>query len=162
MVLCLNVSTELQYWLGYSPAMLEHLVKICATLAYQGTEDGYAVGLFSNGCLAHADQPFRIQPGRSPHQLAALLQALAGVTPFVSAPFELFLIRSMAQIPFGSTLVIITALLTESLQDSLIRLRRYRPHITLIAITPEPPRELPGIRTIHLPFVEQETQEEAR
>lgn len=69
MVICLNVMTELHMWLGYSPAVLEQLVKVCTTLAYHGMEDGYAVGLFSNGCLAHADQPFRIQPGRSPRQL---------------------------------------------------------------------------------------------
>lgn len=157
MVLCLNVSTEVHFWLGYSPALLEQLIKVCATLAYHGMEDGYAVGLFSNGCLAHSDQPFRIQPGRSPSQLAVLLQALAGATPYVTLPFETFLIRSMADIPFGSTLVIISALVTEPLEDTLIRLRRYRPYITLVSLAAEPPPDLPGIRTVHLPFTEEET-----
>jgi hypothetical protein len=138
--------------MGYSPALLEHLVKICATLAYHAVEDGFAVGLFSNGCLAHADQPFRIQPGRSPHQLAVLLGALAGVTPYITAPFEMFLIRSMADIPFGATLVIVTARVPETLQDSLMRLRRYRPQITLISLEDRPPPPLPGIQIIHLPF----------
>lgn len=152
LVACLNVSTEMQYWMGYSSERLEHLVKLTAALVHQCFTDGYAVGLFSNGCLAHADQPFRIQPGRSPNQLAVLLQALAGVTPFVNAPFETFLIRSMAQIPFGATLVIITTLLPETLQDTLIRLRRYRANITLISIAKNRPPDLPGIRIIHLPF----------
>jgi uncharacterized protein (DUF58 family) len=156
MVICLNVSTEVQFWLGYSPAILEQLVKVCATLAYQGMEDGYAVGLYANGCLAHADQPFRIQPGRSPHQLATLLGALAGVTPYVTAPFESFLVRSMSEIPFGATLIVATALVPESLQDTLMRLRRYRPHITLVSLERTPPPNLPGIRTIHLPFEEKE------
>jgi uncharacterized protein (DUF58 family) len=153
MVICLNVSTETHYWLGYSPEILEQLVKVGTTLAFHGIEDGYSVGLFSNGCLAHADQPFRIKPGRSPNQLAQLLQALAGVTPFISASFENFLVRSMAEIPFGSTLVIVTALLPESLQDTLMRLRRYRTNITLITLDPSPPPDLPGIRILHLPFV---------
>lgn len=155
MVICLNVITEVHFWLGYSPAILEQIVKICTTLAYQAIEDGYAVGLFSNGCLAHADQPFRIQPGRSVNQLAVLLTALAGVTPYVTAQFETFLIRSMAEIPFGATLVIVTALVPESLQDTLMRLKRYRPHITLIVVGETPSPELPGIRTIHMPFVDQ-------
>ncbi|MBE0699488.1 MAG: DUF58 domain-containing protein, partial [Anaerolineaceae bacterium] len=107
LVICLDVSTQAHYWLGYSPEILEQMVKICATLAYQGMQDGYAVGLFSNGCLAHADQPFRLQPGRSPDQLAVLLQALAGVTPYVTAGFETFLHRSLTDIPFGSTLVLV-------------------------------------------------------
>lgn len=158
MVICLNVSTEIHFWLGYSPAILEQLVKVCATLAYQGVEDGYSVGLFSNGSLAHADQPFRFRPGRSPNQLSVLLQALAGVTPFVNAPFETFLIRSMSQIPFGATLVIVTALVPESLQDTLICLRRYRSHITLISLAAEAPPELPGLLTIHLPFSEEKIQ----
>jgi uncharacterized protein (DUF58 family) len=158
MVICLNVTTELQYWMGYSPEILEQLVKITTTLVYHGSEDGYAVGLFSNGCLAHADQPFRIQPGRSPRQLAHLLQALAGVTPFTSASFETFLIRSMADIPFGSTLVIVTALLPENLQDTLLRLRRYRPNITLITTASEAPPDLPGIRVLHMPFIGSDTE----
>lgn len=156
MVICLNVSTELHFWLGYSPAILEQLVKVSATLAYQGMEDGYAVGLFSNGCLAHADQPFRIQPGKSRKQLTILLSALAGVTPYVTTPFETFLVRSMAAIPFGATLVIISALFPESLQDTLLRLRRYRPNTALISLAVDAPPELPGIRVIHLPFLKNE------
>ncbi len=159
MVICLNISTEVQFWLGYSPPILEQLVKVCATLAYQGVENGYSVGLFSNGCLAHADQPFRIQPGRSPNQLAVLLQALAGVTPYVIAPFESFLVRSMSEIPFGATIIIVTALVPESLQDTLLRLRRYRSHITLISLAETPPPELPGLYIIHLPFHEERAPE---
>jgi uncharacterized protein (DUF58 family) len=152
LAICLDVTTEEHFWLGFSPEILEEMVKVCATLVYQGVEDGYSVGLFSNGCLAHADQPFRIQPGRSPKQLAVLLQALAGVTPFASAAFETFLIRSMADIPFGSTLVLVTARVPVTLQDTLLRLRRYRQHITIITLQEAAPPDLPGIRLIHLPF----------
>ncbi len=150
--ICLNIATEAHHWLGYSAENLEQLVKVCATLVYQGVEAGYAVGLFSNGCLAHADQPFRIQPGKSRGQLGLLLQALAGVTPYVNASFEDFLIRSMAEIPFGSTLVIVTAMLPESLQETLVRLHRYRPNILLVSLAKQPPPELLGIRSLHLPF----------
>jgi uncharacterized protein (DUF58 family) len=152
LVICMDVSTEEHYWLGFSPEILEELVKVCATLAYQGIEDGYSVGLFSNGCLAHADQPFRIQPGRSANQLTVLLQALAGVTPFISAAFETFLIRSMSDIPFGSSLILVTAHVPETLQNTLLRLRRYRQHITLITLQETPPPDLPGIRLVHLPY----------
>jgi uncharacterized protein (DUF58 family) len=159
LVICMNISTETHFWLGYNQAILEQLVKVCTTLAYHGMEDGYAVGLFSNGCLAHSDQPFRIRPGRSPNQLPALLQALAGVTPYVIAPFEAFLVRSMSDIPFGATILVVTALLPESLQDTLLRLRRYRAHLTLVSLEKNAPPELPGIRTIHLPFDEEQPRE---
>ncbi len=152
LVICMNVSTEVHFWLGYNQDLLEYLVKVCTTLAYQANEDGYAVGLFANGCLSHSDQPFRIRPGRAQGQLTLLLQALAGVTPYVIAPFESFLVRSMSEIPFGATILVVTALLPETLQDTLMRLRRYRSHITLVSLDPTPPPDLPGIHILHLPF----------
>ena len=152
LVVCLNIATQQLSWLGYNAELLEQLVKIGATLVYHGIEDGYSVGLFANGCLAQADQPFRIQPGKSSGQMAHLLTALAGVTPYVTAPFETFLIHSTAEIPYGATLVIVTALLPESLQDTLIRLRRYRHNILLISLDPAPPPNLPDIQVIHLPL----------
>jgi uncharacterized protein (DUF58 family) len=151
LVVCLNVSTTDQPWLGFSLERLEALVKVSATIIHRAVEDGYAVGLFSNGCLAHADQPFRFQPGKASGQLALLLQALAGVTPFTNTGFEQFLARSMANIPYGTTLVVVTSLLPESLQAMLVRLLRYRPNILLISLADEVPLALPGIRVLHLP-----------
>ena len=152
LMLCLNVATMNHIWEGTRPALLEHLVKVCATLAYHGSQDGYAVGLISNGCLAHADQPFRINPGRSPDQLALLLQALAGVTAYTSAPFEAYLLRSLTSMPLGATLVIITAILSPTLPETLLRLRRYRAHTTLLSLAREVPPNLPDVRVVHLPF----------
>jgi uncharacterized protein (DUF58 family) len=154
MAVCLNVATGHQPWLGYSPGLLELMVKAAATLAYAGVQAGTEVGLYSNGCLAHADQPFRIPPGRTPAHLAALLQALAGATPYVGQPFEKFLLRAQAEIPYGASLVILTALLPPSLQDVLLRLRQYRPSIRLYLVGPEPPPSLPGINCLHLPYIE--------
>jgi uncharacterized protein (DUF58 family) len=153
-VICLNVATEQHAWMGYSPPLLEYMVSAAATLCFQGIQAGYTVGLYANGCLAHADQPFRIQPGRTQQHLAALLQALAGVTPYVTQPFENFLLRSLSDIPYGATLVLITALLGEPLQDTLLRMRRYRRNILLYKAGGDPPRALPGIRALHLPFNE--------
>lgn len=152
MVICLNVSTAHQYWLGFDADLLEHLVKVAATLAFNGVQDGYSVGLVSNGCLAHSDQPFNIPPGRSPNQLSMVLQALAGVTPFTTAPFERYLVTSMPKIPYGSALLIVTAVVTSQLCESLLMLRRYRTHTTLISLAGTPPPDLPGIHMVHTPF----------
>ena len=152
MMVCLNVSTARQYWLGVDVDLLEHLVKVAATLAYNGVQDGYAVGLVSNGCLAHSDRPFNIPPGRSPSQLAMVLAALAGVTPFTTSPFERYLLHSMPKVPYGATLVVITSVVTQELCEILLLLRRYRTHTTLLSLEATPPPDLPDIRTIHLPF----------
>jgi hypothetical protein len=81
-----------------------------------------------------------------------LLGALAGVTPFVLQPFEGFLVRSLSEIPFGATLILVTALLPDAFRDALLRLRSYRRNITLYWVGPARPLEIPGIRIVHLPF----------
>ena len=154
LVVCLNVTTMEYSWMGTAPMALEQLVKLSATVCCQALDDGYSVGLVSNGCLAHSDQPFRIRPGRTQEHLALLLQALAGVTPFVNIPFEDYLLNSMPQLPLGSSLVIITSLVPPALVENLLTLKRYRANITLISIALEPPPELPGVNCVHLPFLE--------
>ncbi len=152
MMVCLNVATSIQPWLGINSEMLEQLVKIAASVAYNSVEEGYSVGLIANGCLAHSDQPFNIAPGRTPQQLASLLQALAGVTSYVTAPFEVFLNKAMSKTPYGATIVIITSVISDNLVETLIRLKRYRPSITLFSLAETAPSAIPGIQTIHLPY----------
>jgi uncharacterized protein (DUF58 family) len=119
---------------------------------YQGIQDGYQVGLISNGCLAHSDRPFRIPPGRSPHQLAYLLEALAAVTPIVTAPFERYLVQEMPKVHYGASLVIVTAMTSPELIETLLQLKRKGRRITLISLATEAPLSIPGVRSVHLPF----------
>jgi uncharacterized protein (DUF58 family) len=153
MVVCLNVSTFARHWEGTHPGLLEYVIKVAATLVTRGIEDGYRVGLIANGCLAHADQPFRIPPGRSPKQLASLLEALAGVTPVVTNPFDSFLIKEIPRVSYGATLMIVTGVTNPELFEALVQLKQRGRHITLLSFAKQPPQVVPGIRTLHLPFV---------
>ncbi len=154
LTVCLNVSTFPYYWQGYHEGMLEQVIGLSAALASQGLHDGYQVGLISNGCLANSDQPFRIPPGRSPKQLASILQALAGVTPITIGSFESFLMKEIPRVAYGSMLIIVTAITSPELAQTLIRLKRHERRISMISIAQETPPVLPGIRCIHLPYQE--------
>jgi uncharacterized protein (DUF58 family) len=154
MVVCLNVSTFARHWEGVYPELLEHLVQVAATLVNQGIQDGYKVGLIANGCLAHADQPFRIPAGRSPQQLSRLLEALAGVTPVTTAPFERFLLREVPRVPYGATLLILTAITSPELAEVIMQLKRHERRITLLSLGQEVPMAIPGVQVIHRPFQE--------
>jgi len=154
LVLGLNVSTYPHYWEGVYPALFEHLLSMAATILYQGIDKGYRVGLISNGCTANSDQPFRIPPGRSPDQLSQLLSALAGATPVVVASFERFLMREIPRIPFGATLLVLTAIVTPELAETLSRLKKHERQITLISLAQEPPPDIAGVRGYHMPFRE--------
>jgi uncharacterized protein (DUF58 family) len=155
MMVCLNITTSAKSWVGIDHNLVEYLIKMAATVCYHSIDIGYSVGLLSNGCLTHSDQPFRILPGRSTQQLAILLESLANVTTFVNTDFPDYLIRSMPHVPYGSTLVLITSVISDELAQTLIKLKRYRSNTTLLAVTPEPPPDIPGIRIIHLPFIEE-------
>lgn len=154
MMVCLNVSTITRHWEGVYLELLEYLIKVAATLADEGIRVGYKVGLVANGCLAHADQPFRIPPGRSPQQLAILLQALAGVTPVLTGNFERFLLGEIPRVQYGAALIILTAVTTPELATTLIQLKQHERRITLYSLAEEPPPVIPGIQTIHQPFQE--------
>jgi uncharacterized protein (DUF58 family) len=158
MVVCMNVSTFTRHWEGVYPELLEHLIKVAATLVNQGFREGYKVGLVANGCLAHADQPFRIPPGRSPQQLAILLQALAGVTSVVTGNFERFLLREIPRLQYGATLIILTAVTTPELASTLIQLKQHERRISLFSLAKEPPPVIPGIQIIHQPFEDLESE----
>ena len=152
MMVCMNVSTYARHWEGIYPELLEYLIKVAATIVDEGIRNGYKVGLVANGCLAHADQPFIIPPGRSPQQLAVLLQALAGVTSVVTANFDLFLLREIPRVQYGATLIILTAVITPELASTLIQLKQHERRITLYSLGEEVPPIIPGIQTIHQPF----------
>lgn len=152
LAICLNVSTSDYYWQGLQPELLEQLIKIGATLAYQGISSGYSVGLLSNGAMGRSDRAFRILPGRSQTHLAILLQALAGITPITTARFEDYLLKTMPELPLGAALLIITARVTDLLVETIFTLKRYRPQITLVSLDQSAPPAIPGIRIIHLPF----------
>lgn len=155
LVICLNVATYSRHWEGTNPLLLEHVIRVGATLAYEGIGNGYRVGLVANGCLAHSDQPFRIPPGRSPKQLATLLEALAGVTPVVTSPYERFLIKEVPKLPYGASLLIVTSVCSPELAEALVQLHHHGRRITLLSFEEKPPPEIPGVRIVHLPFKEQ-------
>lgn len=147
-VVCLNVATFARHWEGVDLSLQERLVSTAATLARQGIEAGFQVGLVSNGCISHSDRPFRIPPGRSTRQLSILLEALAGVSPVVVAPFERFLLREMPHLPYGASLLVVSAVLTPPLSETLLRLRRAERRVTLVSLSAAPPPVIPGVEVV--------------
>jgi uncharacterized protein (DUF58 family) len=140
------------YWEGTEPELLEHLVRVAATLVERALKDGYRVGMVSNSSLAHADQPFRVPPGRSRNQLVNLFTALASVTPFVTGTFDRFLIAEVPRLPYGATLVVVTAILNDELVDTLLQLKHHGRRIVLLSFARQSPPPMQGIQVHHVPY----------
>jgi uncharacterized protein (DUF58 family) len=151
-VFCLNVATFEQYWHGFWPEMLEYLVSTTASLAYWGSEQDYAVGIVANGTLAHADQPFRVLPGRSREQLTHILETLAGVSYIVTNEFGDFLLQESPRLPWGATLVMVTAFINEAIEGTIIRLRNSGRQVVVLVLGKDEPGDMPGVLIHHLPI----------
>jgi uncharacterized protein (DUF58 family) len=147
----LNVATLAETWEGSDPQLLESAITTAASLANFALENRYPAGLYVNTSLPNSDQPIRIAPGRSPGQLTTILEALAKVTPFPIVPLEDLLNAECNRLPWGVTLVVVSAIVPDPLLATLVRLRDAGHRLTLATLSAEAPSEaLNGINVMRV------------
>lgn len=143
----LNVATFARHWMGYDPDLLERAVSVAASAANYGVQVGWGVGVYANGAVPNSDQPIRVPPGRSPDQLSRVLEALAAVTEFATGSIELMLLRESARLPWVSTIVLVTAIVTDEIMVALLRLQEAGRRVVLISLDENPPPDIPARKT---------------
>jgi uncharacterized protein (DUF58 family) len=152
LIVFLNVATLPKHWQGTIPPLLERAISVSASIASYGVEQRYTVGLLANGCLPMSDQPIKVLPSRSPNQLTRILEALAAVTSFATSSIEDLLAAESPKLSWGATLVIVSAVITDELLSTMLRLRDAGRRLVLVSLANEAPsHELTGITTYHLP-----------
>jgi uncharacterized protein (DUF58 family) len=150
----LNVSTMRRSWQGIIPELVERAISVAGSLAAMCVEMRLPVGLITNGFLPGSDQTTRLLPGRSPDQLVRILELLAAVTSFFAQPIEELLLREAPRLPWGATIIVVTALVHDELLAALSDLERAGRQIVLFTLAEEPPvHEMPGILVYHLPHL---------
>ncbi|MFT5193405.1 MAG: hypothetical protein ACI9EW_000283 [Cellvibrionaceae bacterium] len=149
----LNIATLENFWHGYIPELQEQAIRVASSLAYELSEKRLPVGLIANGRLFRKELAIKLLPGRSPDQLMLILELLAGVTSFATSSIEDLLISETPGIPWGTTLILITAVTHDALLATLLDLTAAGRPIVLISLAKEPPTEyLPQITVYHLPY----------
>jgi uncharacterized protein (DUF58 family) len=150
----LNVATLPRHWQGIIPELQERAISVASSLAAFCAESRLPVGLIANGFLPGSDQPIRLLPGRSPDQLVRILELLAAITPFATQPIEEMIWRESPRLPWGATLLVVTAIAHDDLLAALLDLGQAGRQIVLFTLAEEPPtRQLPGILVYHLPHL---------
>ncbi len=125
---------------------------MAASISNYAAEQKWGVGFYANGSVPGSDQPIRVAPGRSRDQLKHILEALAAVTEFATGSIELLLYRESRKLPWVATFVLVTAVVTEEILVSLVRLKEAGRRITLISLADEPmPTEMQGVLAYHIP-----------
>ena len=141
LVIFLNLNTFGGYWwwLGYDSDLLELSISVAASVANWAVEQGYHVGLFANGNARRSDQKVKVAPSRDPDQLTHILEALAKVLPFATMPLEGLLRLESHDLPYGATLVVVTAVLGEDILKELLALKAAGHRIALLLVGDEAP-----------------------
>ncbi len=154
MLVFLNVATLTRHWQGNIPELQERAISVAGSLAARCTELRLPVGLIANGYLPGSDQPIRLLPGRSPDQLVRIMELLAAVTPFATRPIEDLIWREAPRLPWGATLLVVSAIAHDDLLATLLDLSHAGRQVVLFTLAEEPPsRQLPGIVVYHLPHL---------
>jgi uncharacterized protein (DUF58 family) len=150
LMVVLDVATMPRIWQGIRPDLLERAISVAASVANYAAERRWTSGLLSNG-VPRSDQPIKVLPGRSPDQLARILEALAAVSSFAAGSIDVILQAESPRIPLGATLVVVTAVENEELLATLMQLREAGRRVVLVSLADEePPDDLPFL-VYHLP-----------
>jgi len=146
LLIFLDIRTMRHSWMGQDPRKLEGAISLAASIASDAVEQRFAVGLYANGVYPDADQAIRIPPGRDPAQLSVILEALAKITPFTTSSLADLLHVETSNLPWGTSLVLITALVRDDLRGAVLRLKDAGHRLSLITLDEDAPARLvPGV-----------------
>lgn len=121
----LNLDTLGRYakYRGFVRALLEMNILTAASIANWGIETGYLVGLYANGYLPQGLRWIRIPPSSGSAHLAGMLEALAKVFPTPAIPIGDLMQLEAPSLPWGTTVVVVTAVTDPPLAAGVARLR---------------------------------------
>jgi len=142
LVIFLNLNTFGGYWwwLGYDADLIELAIIAAASTASWAVENGYQVGLCANGNARLSDLKVKVAPSRDPEQLTRILEALAKVLPFATMPLEALLQLESRDLPYGATLVVVTAVLNDEIGAELLALKAAGHRVALLLIGDSAPK----------------------
>ncbi|MFC2048142.1 DUF58 domain-containing protein [Chloroflexota bacterium] len=133
-------------------AQLLELVIIAATsISNYALAAGYRVGLYVNQNRRFSSEPIRIPPSQRTDQLLHILEALAPIHPFETMPLAKLVLHEGRNFPWGSTLIVISAVPTDDLLSTLLKLKRAGRRVALIMVGgSEPAISKNGLTVYHI------------
>jgi hypothetical protein len=103
--------------------------------------------LYVNGAPVEDEHLVRLPPGRSPNQLAQIMETLARLTAYSVLPVARLLRLITTDLHPGATIVLIGAVASEPVQAALLRLHELGFRIVWLFCGDRPPPPIPGVRS---------------
>ena len=150
----LDLDSFERYWQGIDEEQVERLISATATVAQAGLADGYAVGLYVNGAPFEFEHFVRLPPGRSPAQLERIMETLARLTPYSVTPMARLLRVATADLAWGATLLLISAIAPDGTRAALLRQREHGRDVAWLYLGEDAPPVVPGVLVRHAPPLE--------
>lgn len=120
LMIFLNLSTaEIAWSFGYDPDILELGITTAASIASWGLERGYQVGLYTNGLHRGRRGDVVVEAGGDAGQLERILLALGRLQPVSGMRFQGLLSRYSHRLPYGATVVAVTAAIPPPVEVAL-------------------------------------------
>ncbi|MCC6456753.1 MAG: DUF58 domain-containing protein [Caldilineaceae bacterium] len=147
----LNINTFEQRYEGIDTELQEYAICAAASIARWTWENGHPVGLYVNSIAQPGAQRISIRPSSEPDQLLQILEALAQVVNQGRWPIETILQTEAQHLPYGASVVVVTATANAQLRHTCMELRRREMGVTLVTLGEKVGSlGLPGIRQHHI------------
>jgi uncharacterized protein (DUF58 family) len=155
LMLYVNLATiERYWWASLNHALLELAITTAASVARWALAQGYQVGVSTNGASTGGGDELGVPPAGDAQQLVRALETLARISLFARTPLERLLARDRNRLPWGTTVVVISAVFP----DAVLRVVQtmgslgHLPALLQIGDMPAPPAP-PGIPLYRIPEV---------
>jgi uncharacterized protein (DUF58 family) len=143
-------TVEYPHWSSV-PELLELGIVTSASIANHALSEGYRVGLYVNQNKRNSTEYIRIPPSQHTSQLKNILEALAPIQPVEMMSISRLVVNESRNLPWGSTLVVVTAIPTDELLSVLSNMKRAGRKVTLIIIGGKESINHNGLTTYHVP-----------
>jgi uncharacterized protein (DUF58 family) len=134
LVIFLNGQTLERAYEGVLGDYFETAVMVAAALANAGLEARHPVGLFTNNSVREASRRVRLPASRHASQMVRILETLAQMTHFTLMPLDQLLRLEAPNLPFGASLIAVSAIANEAILTALLDLRAAGHPVALIVI----------------------------
>jgi uncharacterized protein (DUF58 family) len=126
-------TTDIPFW-GSVVQLQEVGIMAAAAISQHALDSGFRVGLYANQITRFSEGMIRVPHSRHPEQLTRILEALAQLHQVEATGISRFIRQEVRNLPWGSTLVVITAQANEELIATLLDLQRVGRSVALIKI----------------------------
>jgi uncharacterized protein (DUF58 family) len=142
-----RTTADTNYWSIISPDFLETSILAAAAISNHSFKEGYKVGLYANEFYFQSEHLMKLPPSNNTDQFRSILEGLAQIQGIPALTIDKLLIREGRQLPWETTIVIITAVPTLELITALKRFKRAGRRVALVLVGPaSAPGNLEGIQ----------------